>query len=118
VGTVTDAGGVNVLYGTVERLTAIGNQFWTQDSPGVADQAEEQELLGFSLAVGDFNADEKSDLALGVPREDVEGIEHAGAVNVLYGTTGGLMASGSQFWHQARGGIPDEPEEGDAFGVM
>ena len=29
-----------MLYGSSLGLIATGNQFWTQDSPGVADSAE------------------------------------------------------------------------------
>jgi hypothetical protein len=35
-----------------------------------------------------------------VPDEDVGSIEDAGAVNVLYGTDAGLLATGNQLWHQ------------------
>ena len=54
----------------------------------------------------DFNGDGFDDLAIGVPWEDVGGVENAGAVNVLYGSSGGLQVDSpdDQFWHQDREG--------------
>jgi FG-GAP repeat len=46
------AGLVNVLYGSANRLAATGNQFWTQNSPGIAGVAEFGDILGFALAAG------------------------------------------------------------------
>ena len=43
VGSVKDAGAVQVLYGSSKGLSAtspIANQFWTQDTPNVDDSAE------------------------------------------------------------------------------
>src|SRR3954451_4022032 len=64
----------------------------------------------------DFNNDGFADVALGVPGENVGAIADAGAVNVLYGTAGGLSAAGNQFWHQNVGGVADLAEAGDRFG--
>jgi len=41
VNAAVDAGGVNVLYGTTNGLATTGNQFWTQDSNGIKDVAEQ-----------------------------------------------------------------------------
>jgi hypothetical protein len=56
------------------------------------------------LASGDFNKDGIDDLTIGVVDEYVGSIERAGAVNVIYGSSGsGLKATGNQFWHQNTG---------------
>jgi hypothetical protein len=46
--TLLDAGAVNVLYGSAAGLQAVSpdDQFFTQDSPGVKDIAEEQDRFG------------------------------------------------------------------------
>lgn len=44
----------------------------------------------------DFNGDGYSDLAVGVPGEDVQGVLAAGAVNVVYGTSSGLDAANDE----------------------
>src|SRR5919198_518120 len=82
----TFAGAVNVLYGSSTGLTATGNQFWTQDSTGVAGSAETRDDFGFSLAAANFGKSSQADLAVGVPGEDLAGNTFAGAVNVLYGS--------------------------------
>jgi FG-GAP repeat len=40
VGAVVDAGAVNVLYGTALRLSAVNDQFWSQASANIEDDAE------------------------------------------------------------------------------
>src|SRR3712207_6285451 len=67
---VTDAGAVNLLFGSEQELTATGDQFWHQDRPGVRGAAGEFELFGVALAAGDFNADSFDDLAIGVPADE------------------------------------------------
>jgi hypothetical protein len=37
---------VNVLYGTESGLSAVGDQFWNQDTPGIKDTAEGQDGFG------------------------------------------------------------------------
>jgi FG-GAP repeat protein len=49
VGTTFDAGGVNVIYGSASDLTDAGNQFWSQNSSGIVDQAEEGDVFGWGL---------------------------------------------------------------------
>jgi hypothetical protein len=46
VGDLLEAGAVTVLYGSATGLTRTGEQFFTQDSPGVADVTEEGDLYG------------------------------------------------------------------------
>jgi FG-GAP repeat len=91
-------GVAQVLVGSAAGLTAAGSQLWSQDSRGVAGQAEGSDRFGSALAAGDFNADGRADLAVGVPGETLGGAFGAGAVNVLYGSAGGLTAAGSQLW--------------------
>jgi len=117
VGTVKDAGAVNVIYGSAVGLTDGGNQLWTQDSPGILDQAETGDLFGRTIVVGDFNGDAFSDLAVGAVQEDSPTTHDIGAVNVIYGSLLGLTDAGNQFWTQGTPGILDDPEVGDRWGV-
>jgi hypothetical protein len=116
VGAVDSAGGVNVLYGSTTGLTATGDQFWTQDSSGVLDTAEAGDNFGFSLAAANFGKSSQADLAVGVLSEDVGAIDGAGGVNVLYGSSTGLTATGDQFWTQDSSGVLDTAEAFDDFG--
>ena len=110
----TRIGAVNVLYGFVTGVTSTNAQVWHQESPGILDQGEASDLLGWSVAAGDFDGDGFDDLAAGVPFEDV-GQKDAGAFNVLYGSAGRLAAARNQFWHQESAGIRDVAEAGDRF---
>jgi hypothetical protein len=47
---ISDAGVVHVIYGSAAGLSSAGNQFWTQDSPGVLDDAEATDVFGSALA--------------------------------------------------------------------
>jgi FG-GAP repeat protein len=105
-------GVVHVLYGSTGGLTASGNQLWSQDSPGIAGTAEADDFFGDSLAAGDFNGDGAADLAVGAPGED----NAVGVVHVLYGSQGGLTATGNQLWSQNSPGIAGTAEPGDGFG--
>jgi disulfide bond formation protein DsbB len=117
VGAITDAGAVNVLYGTSTGLTASGSQLWHQNSNGIADAAEEFDNFGFALAGADFGKAAQADLAVGAWAEDVGTTAAAGAVNVLYGSSTGLTANGDQFWHQNVAGVNDDgAEQSDVFG--
>jgi hypothetical protein len=116
VGSVIDAGAVDVLYGGAAGLTGAGSQLFTQNSPGVGSAAEQFDLFGDALTAGDFNNDGFSDLAVGAPGESVGSIIGAGAVNVLYGGAGGLTGSGSQLVTQNSSGVGSIAEEGDSFG--
>jgi hypothetical protein len=111
-----NAGAVNVLYGSGRGLLGRGSQFWTQDSPGVLEDADTGDVFGRALAAGDLNADGFEDLAVSARGEDIGQAKDAGAVNVLYGSVAGLTATGNELWTQDRPGILDQAEEGDWLG--
>lgn len=48
----------------------------------------------------DFNGDARSDLAIALTGQDVDGMERAGAVEIMYGTATGLSARNSQQLHR------------------
>lgn len=117
VGSLEDAGAVQILYGSSTGLTATNNQSFTQDSSGIADAAEAEDRFGESLAMGDLNDDGFTDLVVGVPSETVaDGRESAGAVHVLYGSASGLTSAGSQYLTQDTPGVDGGSEFGDQFG--
>ena len=78
--------------------------------------------FGFALSAWNYGHGSQSDLAIGVPFEDVvsvlDGTQQvdAGAVNVIYGSSIGLRATDNQFWHQDSPGIRDVAQPGDRFG--
>lgn len=118
IGSIREAGAVEVIYGTANGLDSPNRQLWSQDSADVDDDAEEWDHFGWSLAAGDFNGDGYDDLAVSVHGEDVGSIENAGAVSVLYGSAMLLSATivPDQFWHQNSPGVRDVAEAGDFLG--
>jgi hypothetical protein len=116
VGSVLNAGAVNVLYGSAEGLTATGNQLWHQDTPGVPDGAAEWNWYGEALAIGDSNSDTYADLAVGIPFYNIGTADNAGAVNLLYGSAQGLTAGSDPLWAQNHYTIDGAFQEGDEFG--
>ena len=116
-----NGGAVQIHYGGPGGLDLSGAQHWHQDSPGIADDAEANDLFGYALAAGDFNGDGFADLAIGVPREDtlLPGpffMSDHGVVHTLYGSAPGLTGAGSQYFHQDVAGMADERSESDSFG--
>ncbi len=111
-----NAGAVHVFRGSANRIIPNGNKVWTQDSPGILGEAAEGDQFGFALAAGDFNKDGRMDLVIGVPYDDFEGAENAGAVHVLYSAKAGPVAKNNQYWHQNVDGMPDAAEDNDNFG--
>ena len=119
------AGTVRVHSGGLDGLGASFALFH-QNVANVVGISQSGDEFGAALAAADFNADGFTDLAIGVPGKDIGGKNNAGAVDVLYGTTGGLTGSGSQEWHQdvafgfPGGGlslaVDDDAEVNDQFG--
>ncbi|MBE9041139.1 FG-GAP repeat protein [Oscillatoriales cyanobacterium LEGE 11467] len=125
----SNAGAVNVIYGTANRLSATGDQFWHQNSfgvQGVAQGGENSEFgflgdrFGTSLTAADFNGDGIDDLGVGVPGEDlgvgVNSID-VGGVNILNGSDNRLTGLSDRFVSQDTLDITGEPPESrDRFG--
>ncbi|MER7486884.1 FG-GAP-like repeat-containing protein [Streptomyces sp. NPDC126497] len=107
-------GSVDVVYGTSYGPDAIERV--NQNSAGVPGSNENGDNFGHEVSLGDINGDGHDDLVVGAPGEDLDGVEDAGMVSVLYGGPGGLLETGSQSLHQDTPGVPGGNEEGDGFG--
>jgi hypothetical protein len=113
---VTNSGAVLVLGGWIGGLDPGADQWWTQNTPTIVDKAERGDRFGSVLETGDFNGDNRSDLAIGIPREGVAGTSKAGAVAVILGSNGGLTAAGNTIWSEATEGILGDIKRNDRFG--
>jgi hypothetical protein len=115
-GTLSAAGALNLLFGFT-GLSPNNNQQWHQNVEGVGGAAEASDQFADSVAAGDFDADEKYDLVIGVANENFVGFDAAGVFHVLYGTP---KPPGSftrqQLWHQDHAGLGYGVESGDQFG--
>jgi hypothetical protein len=116
-------GAIHIIYGSAVGLSnsaVLPDQFWTQDSTDVEDKAENDDYFGFSLSSGDYNGDGCDDLAVGVLNENVGSVVSAGAVNIIYGSTGGLTTTSllpDQFLVQGFFNIENVAERVDDFGA-
>lgn len=66
----------------------------------------------------DFDGDGFDDLVIGVPWEDVDGADNAGAFNILRGGPNGITTLNDQFIHRDSPGIQGNPELNDRFGTV
>jgi len=124
--TISNAGVVNVIYGSSAGLSATvasdatgkADQLWSQASTSIIDAPEQSDEFGAALSAGDFNGDGYEDFAISVPREDfgTPAKPDAGAVHIIYGSASGLAAASNQFWNQDSAGIEDIAEGIDVFG--
>src|SRR6187549_959063 len=82
IGSVTQAGAVEVLYGSANGLGSAESKLWSQNSAGIGETSEPVDEFGSALATGDLNDDGFTDLAIGAPFESVGTVTSAGVVHV------------------------------------
>jgi hypothetical protein len=98
---------VAMAVGLTTLAAAVGSA-WGQSQPVPPSSAER--------AVGpEFNGDAFGDLAVGVPGEDLASTVDVGVINVLYGSSDGLLTT-PQPLLQGNGGVAGTAEAGDRFG--
>ena len=117
VGGHSQAGAVQVIYGSRHGLSGSRDRIFTQDTPGIKESAEDVDEFGNSMASGDFNGDGRADLAIGTPFEDRGANQNAGVVQILYGSANGLRAKGNQLLVEGRNGLKGSVGPGDNFGA-
>ena len=112
-GSISDCGAINVMYGGATGIDASGNsQFVEGNSAGTV---EANDHFGFDLTAGDLNGSGHDDVGVGTPDEDSGSIANAGSIQVMYGGSAGIDATGNSWWTQGQTGAGTET--GDRFGV-
>ncbi|MGK5442656.1 hypothetical protein ACSNN7_12695 [Micromonospora sp. URMC 105] len=109
-------GGVWIIPGGSTGLRPDSATHFSQNSPGVPGDSENQDWFGAALAAGDINGDAREDLAIGAYGEGIGSKAMAGSVTVLYGGSTGLTATGAQFLQQDLAAVPGGAERNDRFG--
>lgn len=81
---IDNAGSVTVIHAEPSGLVAATAERWTRSAVLRIGPPAENDYFGSALATGDWNGDNATDLAIGVPNLDSETQEGDGAVAVLY----------------------------------
>jgi hypothetical protein len=122
-------GSVTILYGSTSGLNGAGGaQRFSKETPEVPgdggwydeSNGDYPDSFGYELALGDFNADGRADLAVGAPGAAVnyDGIRkmNAGTLTVLYSNGTAIGTAGAVEVTQATAGIPGVPGHFDWLG--
>jgi hypothetical protein len=108
---------VNVLYGSSTGLSSAGNQLWSRDDPDVPGSAGPGDRFGSSVLGVDVGGGAQADLVVGAPGAAVVVISGAGNVDVIFGSSAGLVGAGSVQLNQGANGVLDFAELSDGFGA-
>ena len=109
-GSATDAGAVNVIYGSAGGLTRRRQPVFDQNDLG-GGQVGGESVTGFgaALASADFDHDGFADLAVGAPGEDHRVGDDAGTSTSSTARPTACRRAASQVLSQGSGGIAGQP---------
>ena len=118
---VEHSGAVQVFWGSDNNVRIVDNQIFDQESDGLPTVLEPDDGFGSALAVGDFNGDGYSDLAVGTPFDNVRVSDEqevkSGSVNIYYGSEYRLTPLLAQNFAQGVDGIAGESKAGEQYGA-
>lgn len=115
IGKTGFVGSVDALYGSPKGINARRAQRFDPGSRGLEFPKPPQidAQFGFALAAGDLNGDDRADLAIGVPGQTPPGPSPPrGAIEVLFGSQGGLTKKGDEYLAGADSRLPGEFNQG------
>ncbi|TQJ75040.1 FG-GAP-like repeat-containing protein [Streptomyces sp. SLBN-31] len=118
VGWAHRGGEIQVLYGSAQGITADQKpKVFQQDTAGVPGTAEDGDMFGQSISIGDVDGDKYADVLVGSPGEGVGTHAAAGTAVLLRGSASGLTTAGAAGYTQDTAGVPGTAETGDWFGT-
>ncbi|HUR16046.1 MAG TPA: hypothetical protein VMZ33_02060 [Candidatus Limnocylindrales bacterium] len=106
-----DSGCVAMLYNDF-----AGRQLICQTTQDV-DPPEQNDHFGLALAAGDFDRDNRDDLVVGVPDENLGSLVDAGMVHMFFGASTGGLAADPLSLTQESTGVPGASAAKDKFGA-
>ncbi len=110
----TDAGAVAVAFGHRRGIGSGRASVTLSQADGLAGEVEAGDLVGATLAAGDFDCDGVDDLAVGMPGESIDAARNAGAVAIVHGSASGFVRP-TVLWQE--GGLAGILEGGDRVGA-
>ncbi|GHC45806.1 FG-GAP-like repeat-containing protein [Roseibacillus persicicus] len=98
VGSITNAGAVNIVYGSPSGLGTgnallIGEDTANPVGPDLPGEAESGDRFGYALAAGDIDDDGYANLVIGIPYEGASAGENKGALLVVDGSSSGILTT-------------------------
>ena len=114
-GGASDAGSVQILYGSKRGLRPRGSRLLIEGRHGLPGSVSAGDQFGISLAAANLGRSGEDDLAIGSSAA-VGGNSGAGAVDVVYGSRRGLRPKHSKRFTQDTPGVKDHAESGDGLG--
>lgn len=94
IGSVKQAGAVDVFYGSSAGLKNTGVQAFDQNTAGVPGSSEARDGFGYGLSIGHVTSKTYGDLVVTSPGEIADG-QWSGSATVLRGSSSGLTTSGA-----------------------
>ncbi|HSX59078.1 MAG TPA: FG-GAP repeat protein [Tahibacter sp.] len=117
VGSVSDAGAVQIAYGSSTGITGARDQLITRNGDGLTVPPTLVELYGSTLASGDFNEDGYADIAIGALRARCpNGTDASGAVVMMLGSAGGIVNTGTRQFRPGVLGVQGTCTDNSVFG--
>ena len=118
VGAARRAGSVTILLGSPTGLTTAGagGTRFHQDVAGIAGTAELVDSFGQTLAISNVQSKTQGSLIIGVPREDIGGVERVGQFHQLSTSATGPTGTGSVTLHLDSAGVKGKPRQEAEFG--
>ena len=111
IGSIEDAGLVQIIH-------SVGSiQQFHQDTTGVIGKAEDGDLFGLSVALGDYTNSGGLDLIVSAFSEAIGNINSVGAVHTLKSSYGRITASGDKVYHPGSSRLGGTAKQGSFFGA-
>lgn len=113
-------GALHVIYGSDDRLSDAGDDFYHQGTSGVPTARSSGDRFGDALVAADFNGDNLEDLAIAATGEACGSEANAGAVHLFYGRDNGLAPSHEvnvEYLDQDTAGMDNICDASDKLGV-
>ena len=117
IGFDDEAGAFWWFRGSSAGPRTLGSDSISQSTAGVNGSPEDGDHFSAALAAGDFDGDGDSDLAVGGPDEELDGVDATGWVLVFPGGASGPDLGAVERYDQGDADIPGSGEDGDRFGA-
>jgi hypothetical protein len=115
-GPIGGAGSATVLRGSKDGLSTSGVRLLYQGKDGIPGNPGTDEFFGNGVRVIDTNDDDRAEVIVGAPGEDVGPNTDGGTVTLFKGTRDGVSRSGSREISQDTATIEGDAEDGDLYG--